>query len=447
VMVPTDKILDAAVEHKADFVGLSGLITPSLDEMVHVAKEMQRRGMTMPLLIGGATTSAKHTAVRIAPSYTQPVVHSLDASVSVPVVENLLDPDKRADFIQKNTEAQERDRTQFADRQQRTLVPYADALARRFATDWASVRIDKPAFLGLRFLDPEPLEKLVPYIDWSPFFQTWELRGKYPKIFDDPLVGAEARKLFDDAQRLLKRIVAEKRLTARGVYGFWPANSVGDDILVYADPSRSKTIARFPMLRQQWERKGQADFRSLADYIAPLDSGRLDYLGAFAVTTGIGCDALVAEFEAQNDDYLAIMTKALADRLAEAFAEVLHRQARLDWGFGQDEKLSQDELLEEKYRGIRPAFGYPACPDHTEKQTLFDLLQAEEHTGIRLTESFAMWPAAAVSGLYFSHPEARYFSVDRITRDQVESYATRKGMPIPEVERWLGPNLGYEPKN
>jgi 5-methyltetrahydrofolate--homocysteine methyltransferase len=297
----------------------------------------------------------------------------------------------------------------------------------------------------LRFLDPEPLEKLVPYIDWSPFFQTWELRGKYPKIFDDPQVGAEARKLFDDAQRLLRRIVAEKRLTARGVFGFWPANSVGDNILVYADPSRSTTIARFPMLRQQWERKGQSDFRSLADYIAPLDSGRLDYLGAFAVTTGIGCDALVAEFEAQNDDYLAIMTKAIADRLAEAFAEVLHRQARINWGYGCEEKLSQDELLEEKYRGIRPAFGYPACPDHTEKRTLFDLLHAEEHTGIRLTESFAMWPAAAVSGLYFGHPEARYFSVDRITRDQVESYASRKGMTIPEIERWLGPNLGYEP--
>src|SRR5580692_6015306 len=445
VMVPTDKILDAAVEHKADFVGLSGLITPSLDEMVHVAKEMQRRGMTMPLLIGGATTSAKHTAVRIAPSYAQPVVHSLDASVSVPVVENLLDPDKRADFIQKNTDAQERDRTQFADRQQRTLVPYADALARRFATDWASVRIDEPAFLGLRFRDPQPLEELVPYIDWSPFFQTWELRGKYPSIFDDPNCGAEAKRLFDDAQRLLTRIVAERLLTARGVYGFWPANSVGDDILVYADPSRSKIIARFPMLRQQWERKGQADFRSLADYIAPLDSGRLDYIGAFAVTAGIGCDALAADFESQHDDYLAIMTKALADRLAEAFAEMLHRQARIDWGYGREEKLSQDELLEEKYRGIRPAFGYPACPDHTEKRTLFELLHAEEHTGIRLTESFAMWPAAAVSGLYFGHPEARYFSVDRITRDQVESYAARKGMTIPEVKRWLGPNLGYEP--
>ncbi len=445
VMVPTDKILDAAVEHKADFVGLSGLITPSLDEMVHVAREMQRRGMTIPLLIGGATTSAKHTAVRIAPAYSQPVVHSIDASVSVPVVENLLDPDERAAFIAKNVQAQERDRVQFAERQQKTLVPYADALARRFATDWSTVRIDEPAFLGPRFLDPQPLEEIVPYIDWSPFFQTWELRGKYPAIFEDPQVGGEARKLFDDAQRLLARIVAEKRLTARGVYGFWPANSVGDDILVYADRSRSQTIARFPMLRQQWERKGQSEFRSLADYIAPLDSGRTDYLGAFAVTAGVGCDQLVAEFESQNDDYQAIMTKAIADRLAEAFAELLHRQARIDWGYGSEEGLSQDELIEEKYRGIRPAFGYPACPDHTEKRTLFDLLDAETHTGIRLTESFAMWPAAAVSGLYFAHPEARYFSVDRITRDQVESYAARKGMPLAEIERWLGPNLGYEP--
>ena len=445
VMVAADKILDAAVAHKADFVGLSGLITPSLDEMVHVAKEMQRRGMTIPLLIGGATTSAKHTAVRIAPAYSQPVVHAVDASVSVPVIENLLDTDKRDDFIKKNTLDQERDRTLFAERQQKTLVPYADALARRFATDWASVRIDEPAFLGLRFRDPQPLEELVPYIDWSPFFQTWELRGKYPSIFDDPNCGTEAKRLFDDAQRLLTRIVAERLLTARGVYGFWPANSVGDDILVYADPSRSKIIARFPMLRQQWERKGQADFRSLADYIAPLDSGRLDYIGAFAVTTGIGCDALAAEFESQHDDYQSITTKALADRLAEAFAEMLHRQARIDWGYGSAESLTHHDIIEEKYRGIRPAFGYPACPDHTEKRTLFDLLQAEQHTGIRLTESFAMWPAAAVSGLYFAHPEARYFSVDRITRDQVESYATRKGMPLAELERWLGPNLGYEP--
>ncbi|HUE17458.1 MAG TPA: vitamin B12 dependent-methionine synthase activation domain-containing protein, partial [Planctomycetaceae bacterium] len=446
VMVPADKILDTAIQKKADIVGLSGLITPSLDEMVHVAKEMQRRGMTVPLLIGGATTSAKHTAVKIAPSYHEPVVHVLDASISVPVVEDLLDHDKKAVFARKNTDAQDRDRRTFADRQQKALVPYAEALVRRVKTDWTSVRIDKPAFLGRRVLNPQPLEEIVPFIDWSPFFQTWELRGKYPEIFDDPQVGPEARRLFADAQRILTQIVTEKRLTARGVYGFWPANSEGDDVILYADEGRGSEVARFPMLRQQWERKGQSDFRSLADYVAPRDCGRIDYVGAFAVTTGIGCDELAAQFEKQNDDYAAIMAKALADRLAEAFAEFLHRRARLDWGYGHEEKLSTNELIGEKYRGIRPAFGYPACPDHTEKRTLFDLLQAENETEIRLTESFAMWPAASVSGLYFAHPESRYFSVDRITRDQVESYAARKRMPIPEIERWLGPNLGYEPK-
>jgi 5-methyltetrahydrofolate--homocysteine methyltransferase len=325
-------------------------------------------------------------------------------------------------------------------------VPYADALARRFKTDWPTVRIDKPRFVGRRVIDPQPLAELVPYIDWSPFFQTWELRGKYPQIFDDPAVGPEARRVFDEAQRLLSQIVAEKKLTAKGVYGFWPSNSDGDDVILYTDESRQVEAARFPMLRQQWERKGQAEFRSLADYVAPRDSGRADYLGAFAVTAGIGCDELAAHFERQNDDYSAIMAKALADRLAEAFAEFLHGRARLEWGYGQEEQLAPEDLIAETYRGIRPAFGYPACPDHTEKRTLFDLLQAEKATGIRLTESFAMWPAAAVSGLYFAHPESRYFSVDRITLDQVENYASRKKMPIPEIERWLAPNLGYEPK-
>jgi 5-methyltetrahydrofolate--homocysteine methyltransferase len=446
VMVQADKILDTAVEKKADIVGLSGLITPSLDEMVHVAREMQRRGMNMPLLIGGATTSAKHTAVKIAPSYHEPVVHVLDASLSVPVVEDLLDQEKKPELIRKNTAAQDRDREQFAQRQQKSLVPYADALARRLQTAWKTMRIDKPAFLGRRIIDPQPLAELVPYIDWSPFFQTWELRGKYPQIFDDPQVGPEAKRLFDDAQTLLQQIVTGKKLTARGVYGFWPANTDGDDVILYADEKRTSEVARFPMLRQQWERKGQADFRSLADYVAPRDSGRIDYIGAFAVTAGLGCDELAAHFVKQNDDFASIMVKALADRLAEAFAEFLHRRARLEWGYGQEENLSPDELIHESYRGIRPAFGYPACPDHTEKRTLFDLLEAEKATGIRLTETFAMWPAASVSGLYFGHPESRYFSVDRISRDQVESYAARKQMPIAEIERWLSPNLGYEPK-
>ncbi len=444
VMVPADRILDAAAEKRADIVGLSGLITPSLDEMVHVAREMQRREMRIPLLIGGATTSAKHTAVKIAPNYSEPVVHGLDASVTVPAVENLLDPEKKPDFVRKNIEAQQHDRQTFAERQQKVLVPYAEALARRFRTEWQSVPIDRPAFCGCRVIEP-PLTDLVPFVDWSPFFQTWELRGKYPRIFEDPRVGSEARRLFDDAQRLLARIIEEKAITARGVYGFWPAQSDGDDVVLYADETRRTEVARFPMLRQQWERKGQVDFRSLADYVAPISSGRADYVGGFAVTAGIGCDRLVERFERDHDDYHAIMTKALADRLAEAFAEMLHRRVRIQWGYGKDESLSNEDLIAEKYRGIRPAFGYAACPDHTEKGRLFALLDATANTGITLTESFAMWPAASVSGLYFAHPQARYFSVDRISRDQVESYAARKGMSVAEVERWLGPNLGYEP--
>jgi 5-methyltetrahydrofolate--homocysteine methyltransferase len=446
VMVPAEKILQTAIDNNADIIGLSGLITPSLEEMIHVAHEMKRRKFSLPLLIGGATTSAKHTAVKIAPEYNEPVIHVLDASVSIPVVENLLDIESKTKFDEKNREEQERDRRLFANRQQRTLLPYADACAQRFATDWNSVRIDKPSFLGLRTLDNHPLEQLLSYIDWSPFFATWELRGKYPRILDDPDVGTEARKLFDDAGRLLVQIVAEERLEARGVYGFWPAASDGDDILLYTDESRSEELTRFHLLRQQWQRKDQKVFRSLADYVAPRDSGREDYLGAFAVTAGIGCDELAAEFEQQHDDYQAIMAKALADRLAEAFAESLHRQARADWGFGQVEDLTGNELIAEKYRGIRPAFGYPACPDHTEKRALFELLEAEPRTGITLTENFAMFPAASVSGLYFAHPEARYFSVDRITRDQVAAYSARKGMPVEQTERWLAPNLGYDPK-
>ena len=439
----------------------------------------------MPLLIGGATTSAKHTAVKIAPQYEEPVVHVGDASLSVPVVENLLDADRKADFVNKNLAEQERDRKMFADRQQKTLTPYAEALSRRFATDWETVDIPTPSFTGLRTIEDHPLEELVPYIDWSPFFQTWELRGKYPAILEDETVGEEARRLFADARRLLDEIVEKKLLAAKAVFGFWPANSDGDDILVWrpdlndlvgsprdlrdrfaklADESglenepalrvgeyetdewHNSERYRFPSLRQQWERQGQTDFRSLADYVAPIDSGRTDYIGAFAVTTGIGCDELVARFEKDHDDYQAIMAKALADRLAEAFAEQLHRIARDEWGYGKAEGLSNDELIKEKYRGIRPAFGYPACPDHTEKETLFELLDATNQTGIELTESFAMTPAASVSGLYFAHPQAKYFSVDRITKDQVEDYAARKGTSVTEVERWLSPNLGYDPE-
>ncbi len=322
-------------------------------------------------------------------------------------------------------------------------MPYTEAIQRRFKTDWANVDIPAPSFLGRRVLDDFPLERLVNYIDWSPFFMAWELKGKYPRIFDDPTVGAEAKKLYDDARRLLDEIIAKKILTARGVYGFWPANAVRDDIAIY-DNGVAAELTRFHTLRQQWERQGQTSFLALADFIAPVESGRTDYLGAFAVTAGQGVDELVRCFEADHDDYHAILAKALADRLAEAFAEVMHEQARKDWGFGRDEHLTSDDLIDERYRGIRPAPGYPACPDHTEKRILFDLLQAEEATGITLTESFAMWPAASVSGLYFAHPESRYFAVDRITRDQVESYAARKGMTVAEVERWLSPNLGYE---
>jgi 5-methyltetrahydrofolate--homocysteine methyltransferase len=444
VMVPCEKILGTAREQGADMIGLSGLITPSLDEMVHVAREMERQGFAMPLLIGGATTSAKHTAVRIAPAYHGPVLHVKDASRSVGVVDRLNRPEARAELDRENRAIQERERQSFAQRRQRKLVPYAEAVGRRFAIDWTATEIAVPSFLGVRVVDDLPLGELVPYIDWSPFFQTWELKGKYPAIFDDPVVGSEARDLFDRAQALLARIVADKRLKARGIYGFFPASTDGDDIVIYTDESRTAERARMPMLRQQWEREGQTSFRSLADYVAPRASGRADYLGAFAVSAGFGIEDLVAEFARDHDDYSKIMAEALADRLAEAFAEYLHERARRDWGYGRQEHLSKDDLIAENYRGIRPAAGYPSCPDHTEKKTLWSLLGVEPATGIRLTESYAMLPAASVSGLYFAHPEARYFAVDLITRDQVASYAARKGMSVTAVERWLAPNLAYE---
>jgi 5-methyltetrahydrofolate--homocysteine methyltransferase len=445
VMVPCETILEKAREENVDIIGLSGLITPSLDEMVHVAREMKRTSFELPLLIGGATTSAKHTAVKIAPAYPAEVVHVLDASRSVGVVEKLISKEGRAQLNAENRELQKQLVASHGKRQEATLVPYATALAKRFPTDWRSVGIPKPAFTGTRVLENVPLKTLREYIDWSPFFLTWELRGKFPRILEDPQLGEAARKLFDDAKELLQRIIDEKLLIARGVYAFWPAASDGDDILVYTDESRGKEVFRFHALRQQWERKGQDTFLSLADFIAPVGSGRRDYLGGFAVTAGIGCDELVARFDKQHDDYNSILTKALADRLAEAFAEYLHAEARRAWGFGADESLSNEELIAEKYRGIRPAAGYPAQPDHTEKHTLFKLLDAERNTGIRLTESFAMHPAASVSGLYFAHPQSRYFAVDRITRDQVEDYARRKQMSVAEVERWLSSNLGYDP--
>jgi 5-methyltetrahydrofolate--homocysteine methyltransferase len=446
VMVPCEKILETAKKEGVDMIGLSGLITPSLDEMVHVAREMDRQGFTLPLLIGGATTSAKHTAVKIAPAYRNTTVHVLDASRSVGVVDRLKSDDMRAAFEVRNREEQEALVEAFNRRQQVELVPYAQAKAKRFATDWQSVEIDVPCFLGTHVLADFPLSTLVEYIDWSPFFQTWELKGKYPKILSDPKVGEAARKLFEDATQLLDEIVSKQLIRARGVYGFWPAGSLGDDIVLFTDETRNTELTRFHTLRQQWQRQGQTSFLALADFIAPVDSGRADYLGVFAVTTGLGVDELVARFEADHDDYNSIMVKALADRLAEAFAECLHRTARHDWGYGASEQLSNDEMIAEKYRGIRPAPGYPACPDHTEKRTLFELLDAERKAHIRLTENFAMLPASSVSGWYFAHPQARYFSVDRIDREQVTDYAARKGASVAEIERWLAPNLGYDPR-
>ncbi len=446
VMVPCDKILRIAREHDVDMIGLSGLITPSLDEMAHVAKEMKREGFSIPLIVGGATTSAKHTAVKIAPHYDGPVVHVRDASRSVGVVDRLNRPETRPEIDRENREAQEKERVSFARKVKRKLVPYDEAYRRRYTPlDWSTTPIAVPEFIGPRILRDVPLADLVPFIDWSPFFSAWELKGKYPAIFKDPFVGEVAAELFGDAQTLLNKIIKEKLFQAHAVYGFFPANSVGDDIVIYTDVDRTSEQARIPSLRQQWEREGQKDFRSLADYVAPLSSGRIDYVGAFALTTGVGTDELAKEYEADGDDPAAIMAKALADRLAEAFAEKLHLQARREWGYGREEKLSVDELIDEGYRGIRPAPGYPACPDHTAKRTLWDLLDVEAGTGIWLTESLAMHPAASVSGLYFAHPGARYFAVDMITKDQVESYATRKKMPIAEVERWLAPNLGYDP--
>ncbi len=444
VMVSAEKILDTAVLEAVDIVGLSGLITPSLDEMAHVAAEMQRRQLSIPLLIGGATTSEKHTAVRIAPRYDHPVIHVLDASRSVPVVDRIISKEARGQLIEENRQKQINLVNEYQ-RRQIKLVSYAEALESRFPTEWNTVQLARPAFLGTRVLNTFPVRRLVEFIDWTPFFWAWELKGKYPAILEDPEVGEEARKLFADAEQMLERLITEKLLTARGTYGFWPASSEGDDIVLYSNNTRSEEIARFSMLRQQWQRKDQTHFRSLADYVAPLESGRDDFIGAFAVSSGFGCDELAAQFEREHDDYQSILVKSLADRLAEAFAEMLHEQARRDWGYGRAELLSHEEIIKEKYRGIRPAPGYPACPDHTDKLGLWELLEVEKATGITLTESLAMWPAASVCGWYFAHPEARYFAIDRITKDQVEDYARRKHMTVQEVERWLSSNLGYEP--
>ena len=446
VMVPCEHILAAAREQKADIVGLSGLITPSLDEMVHVAKEMTREGFELPLLIGGATTSKAHTAVKIAPSYAPSVVHVLDASRAVGVVGSLMNRDQKPAFVQGVREDYERVRQAHHGREAKPLLSLAEARARRLSSDWSALDVPTPERLGIQVIDDQPLTELLPYIDWSPFFHTWELNGRYPAIFEHPTIGARAKELFDDAQALLDVVVGKKQLAAKGVYGFFAAGGTGDDIDVYADPSKANVLATIHTLRQQGEKpQGQPNL-ALADYVAPQSSGRADYVGAFAVTAGLGLEDLCRRFDRDHDDYNSIMAKALADRLAEAFAEFLHKRVRGEWRYGLREQLTNEDLIRERYRGIRPAPGYPACPDHTEKRTLFDLLAAERHTGITLTESFAMLPAASVSGWYFAHPDAKYFAVGKIGKDQVEDYARRKGMEVRTIERWLSPNLNYEPR-
>jgi 5-methyltetrahydrofolate--homocysteine methyltransferase len=436
VMAPADLILETAVNEGCDIVGLSGLITPSLDEMVNVAREMERRGMDLPLLIGGATTSKQHTAVRIAPEYTNPTVHVIDASRVIDVVSNLLDRDRKPEFDKRNRVDQDRLRQQHLERDKSPLLPYAKAVANHTPIVWHPEDLPAPTFLGTRVIEPT-VKELREYIDWTFFFTAWELKGRYPAILEHPQHGAAARELLDHANELLDEIERDGAIAPRGVYGFFAASAEGDDVVLDGG-------TRFHLLRQQVDHGDERPNRSLADYVAPSDTGLRDHLGAFAVTAGIGVEELVARFEADHDDYRAIMTKALADRLAEAFAEHLHEVARHDW-YESGPRLTQNELREERYRGIRPAFGYPACPDHSEKRTLFTLLEAPS-IGIELTETCAMTPPASVSGLYFAHPAARYFNVGRIGRDQVQDYARRKGVPPSEVERWLSPNLGYEPR-
>jgi 5-methyltetrahydrofolate--homocysteine methyltransferase len=445
VMVPADRIIDTAIEEKADIIGLSGLITPSLDEMTHVATEMNRRGLNLPLLIGGATTSKRHTAVKIAPAYAHETIHVVDASRAVPVVGALSRPDARRALASQNRREQQELREQFEGRGAPQLLSYEAARQRGLRTDWDEQQIAVPKFIGCHVLRDFPLEELVPYIDWSPFFHTWEMRGRYPDVLHDTVRGPAARELFANAQELLREIIDKKLLTAHAVYGFYPANSEGDDIILYSDPTSIETLTRLHTLRQQKVNSSGKPQLALADYIAPKESGRIDYIGAFAVTAGHGCQELAERFERDHDQYNSIMAKALADRLAEAFAEVLHKRARDDWGYGKDEQLSPEDLIAEKYRGIRPAPGYPAQPDHTEKPLIFDLLDVGPATGISLTESFAMYPAASVCGLYFAHQEARYFAVTSIGKDQVQSYAARKNMKATEVERWLSSILGYDP--
>jgi 5-methyltetrahydrofolate--homocysteine methyltransferase len=450
VMVPCDRILETARREGADLIGLSGLITPSLDEMVHVAREMKRLGFSAPLLIGGATTSPAHTSVKIDPEYEGPVVYVKDASRSVGVCQSLATAESRSAYVaQVKSEHQRRREQHAAKRAKLPQVTLAEARANAQRLDWQDYRPPVPRILGVRAFDNYPLEELTRYIDWMPFFHAWEFAGKFPDILTDPTVGEAASNLYADARRMLREVVRNRWLTARAVVGFFPANSVGhDDIELYADEQRAAVVARLHHLRQQKDKSEGQSHECLADFVAPRASGVPDYLGAFAVTAGIGIEEHVQRFERAHDDYSAILLKALADRLAEALAECLHQRARREfWGFAADEQLSNEQLIREEYRGIRPAPGYPGCPDHTEKATLWRLLDPERNAGIRLTDSYAMYPTAAVSGFYFSHPSARYFAVGKIDRDQVEDYARRKGWSVTQAERWLGPNLGYEPRD
>ena len=449
VMVPAQKVIETAREVEADLIGLSGLITPSLDEMVNFASEMQRQGFEIPLLLGGATTSRAHTAVKVDPKYHGPVVWVKDASRSVPVAAALLSSDRRDKLIAETTADYDSIRERHAAKNNdRVMLPIDDARANRSAVDWSTYQPPAPRTTDRIVLEDYSLAELRPYIDWQPFFNAWEMKGRFPDILNNPASGETARKLYDDAQQMLDRIIDEKWLRANAVLGLFPANAVGDDIEVYADSSRADVRMTLCNLRQQGQHRDGVPNRSLGDYVAPRDTGLEDYVGGFAVTAGLGSQDKVKQFKEELDDYSAILLESLADRLAEAFAERLHERVRTEfWGYSEDEHLDNEALLKERYDGIRPAPGYPACPDHTEKSKLWRLLDVEATTGITLTESMAMWPGAAVSGWYFSHPQSQYFVVGRVGKDQVEDYANRKGMTLAETERWLSPNLGYEPED
>ena len=443
VMVPPEKILESAIKHQVDVIGLSGLITPSLDEMIFVAQEMERQKIQIPLLIGGATTSKAHTAVKIAPVSSSPVIHVNDASRAVAVVSNLLSREQQTSYVEKIRIDYDQFREKFLQRSEtKTYLSIADARANALRLDWENFRPATPKNMGAHTLKDFPLDRLIPYIDWTPFFRSWDLHGKYPEILSDSVVGIQATELFSDAQEMLNQIIAEKWLEARARFGLFPAYSQGDDIMICDPEDSQKVISKWLTLRQQLQKKAGQPHRALADYIAPASTDYSDYCGAFCVSTGFGTQEKAAAFEAENDDYSSIMIKALADRLAEAFAEYLHEAVRQNfWGYASDETLTNDDLISEKYKGIRPAPGYPACPDHLEKKSLWELLRVEETIGVSLTESLAMWPAASVSGYYFAHPQAQYFGLGKITEDQLKDYSQRRGLPLQEARKWLNPNL------